>query len=147
MQRGFTSLVLTLVLALAGMMFSACSTVETSPHARGHADRAVAASPAAQRHREATKGSAHGPVLREHRAHVVSSLSWEDDDDDDDELVAPFDTGSAPDDDDAAESPIALAESLVAPVLASKPSITFRATESRPRDPPRTIELPPPRAS
>ncbi|MFO0672901.1 MAG: hypothetical protein U0235_25350 [Polyangiaceae bacterium] len=81
--------------------------------------------------------------MRRLRHDAPSVPTW--DDDDDDELVPPLDSGAAPDDDDAADGSLFLVErpSPLPAVLES--CAPPRTRETRPRDPPRSIELPPPR--
>lgn len=139
MQRGFVSLVLTLILALAGLFFSACSPVEQG--------RRVSTMTVQQHRHDVGKRPARGTILREHRPTTTAPLSWDDDDDDDDdELVPPLDTGAAPDDDDAAEGPVQFAaNALTLPPAESRGAEPWLVLQTAPPDPPRSIEVPPPR--
>lgn len=137
MHRGLVPLVLTLILALAGTWLSACAPIEpgqaTSPvRAMSiHAACARAGKPVRPLRRF---GEA---IVRLRRHAVPATLTWDDDDDDDDD-DSPAGSG-------AAHGSLLLVERSSPQPAVFESAAPERVNETRPRDPPRREELPPPR--
>ena len=145
-MHGFLTLLAAVMLSISGLMLLPASTpgpaaVRVAPKDQAGCHRKVTAvkTPRKRAHLERSRGV----ILKTHRDLTQGASSWEDDEGE--ELVAPTPAECAVDEE--ASAPLFLVDTQSPPEFPSVDLRRSRSKHDRPRDPPRRIDLPPPRLS